>query len=157
MWSYEIVMVQSSFILHRCELDMLSAGDPRFSEMGHCSLARWVCVFRQYAIDDDIGYHLYCRCLPWGILFFCKMTRKEIFCSACVLVALNIVLGLFTYKMQRVFPSFALLWSELTAWDSIFSETLLQLGAHEWLTAIITWALPPYVFLLYGKKQVTAG
>ncbi len=85
-----------------------------------------------------------------GFLFFRKMTRKEIFFSATVLVALNIVLGLFTYLTQ----SFAILWSELSEWDSIFSQILFQLGVNEWVSALIIWILPPYVFLLFGKKEV---
>ena len=41
-----------------------------------------------------------------GFLFFRKMTHKEIFCSASVLVALNIVLGIFTYATQHTFAFF---------------------------------------------------
>ena len=89
-----------------------------------------------------------------GFLFFRKMTRKEIFCSASVLVALNIVLGIFTYATQRTFTFFAMLWSELTEWDSVFSQILLQLNLNEWVSAVIIWVLPPYIFLLFGKKEV---
>jgi hypothetical protein len=87
-----------------------------------------------------------------GFLFFRKMTRKEIFYSASVLVALNIVLGVFTYITQHTFAYFTILWSELTEWDSVFSRILFQLGLNEWLSAVITWVLPPYVFLLFGKR-----
>ena len=88
-----------------------------------------------------------------GLLFFRKMTRKEIFRSASVLVALNIALGIFTYITQRTLTSFSMLWMELTEWDSIFSQILLKLGLNEWVRAVITWVLPPYVFLLFGKKE----
>ena len=88
-----------------------------------------------------------------GFLFFRKMTRKEIFRSASVLVALNIALGIFTYITQRTLTSFSMLWMELTEWDSIFSQILLKLGLNEWVSAVITWVLPPYVFLLFGKKE----
>ncbi len=89
-----------------------------------------------------------------GFFFFRKMTHKEIFFSASILVALNIALGVFTYLTQRTFTSFAILWSELTEWDSVFSQILFQLGLNEWLSAVIVWVLPPYVFLLFGKKEV---
>ena len=89
-----------------------------------------------------------------GFLFFRKMTHKEIFCSASVLVALNIVLGIFTYATQHTFAFFTILWSELTEWDSVFSQILLQLNLNEWLSAVIIWVLPPYIFLLFGKKEV---
>lgn len=91
-----------------------------------------------------------------GFRFFRKMTRKEIFSSASVLVALNIVLGIFTYVTQHTFTYFTLLWSELTEWDDVFSQILFQLGLNEWLSAVIIWVLPPYVFLLFGKKEVHA-
>ena len=88
-----------------------------------------------------------------GILFFRKMTRKEIFYSASVLVVLNVVLGIFTYTMQQTLSYFTILWSELTEWDSIFSQILFQFGFNQWLSAAIVWVLPPYVFLLFGKKE----
>lgn len=89
-----------------------------------------------------------------GFLFFRKMTRKEIFCSASVLVGLNIVLGVLTYVMQQTFTYFTVLWSQFTEWDSIFSQILFRFGLNEWLSAAIVWVLPPYIFLLFGKKEV---
>lgn len=89
-----------------------------------------------------------------GFLFFRKMTRKEIFFSASILAALNIVLGLFTYLTQRTFTSFTILWSELSEWDSVFSQILFQLGLNGWLSAAMICILPPYIFLLFGKKEV---
>ena len=88
-----------------------------------------------------------------GFRLFQRMTRKEIFYSASVLVALNIVLGILTYVTQHTFTAFAMLWSELTEWDSVFSQILYRLGLNEWLSAVITWVLPPYVFLLFAKKR----
>ena len=89
-----------------------------------------------------------------GFLLFRKMTRKEILYSASVLVALNIVLGILTYVTQHTFTALPILWSELTEWDSVFSQILYRLGLNEWLSAVITWVLPPYVFLLFAKKEV---
>lgn len=89
-----------------------------------------------------------------GFLFFRKMTRKEIFYSASVLVALNVLLGIFTYATQYTFTAFTVFWAELTEWDSICSRILFQLGLNEWLSAVITWVLPPYIYLLFGKKEV---
>ena len=89
-----------------------------------------------------------------GFFLFRKMTRKEIFFSSSALVALNIVLGIFTYLTQRIFTSFAMLWSELSEWASVFSQIAFQFGLNEWLSAAIVWILPPYIFLLFGKKEV---
>jgi len=91
-----------------------------------------------------------------GFLFFRKMTRKEIFYSASILVILNVVLGVFTYITQRTFSSFTVLWNELSEWDRVFSQILVQLGWNEWLSTAIVWILPPYIFLLFGKKEVHA-
>ena len=88
-----------------------------------------------------------------GFLFFRKMTRKEIFCSASVLAALNVVLGIVTHLTQHTFTYFTMLWCELTEWDSVFSQLLFQLGLNEWLSAVMIWVLPPYMFLLFGKKE----
>ena len=89
-----------------------------------------------------------------GFFLFRKMTRKEIFFSSSALVALNIVLGIFTYLTQRIFTSFTILWSELSEWASVFSQIAFQFGLNEWLSAAIMWILPPYIFLLFGKKEV---
>ncbi len=87
-----------------------------------------------------------------GLLFFRKMSRREIFQSASVLVVLNVVLGIFTYLTQRIFTSFTMLWSILTEWDSIFALLLFQLGVNEWVNAAILWLLPPYIFVLFGRR-----
>lgn len=88
-----------------------------------------------------------------GFLFFRKMTRKEIFFSASILVVLNVVLGLLTYLTQRSFMSFNMLWIELSEWDRVLSQVLFQLGLNEWLSAAIVWIFPPYIFLLFGKRS----
>lgn len=90
-----------------------------------------------------------------GFLFFRKMTRKEIFYSSSVLVVLNLVLGILTYLTQKTFPLLAMLWSELGEGDSVFSQIFVQLGLNEWLSAIMVWVLPPYIFVLFGKKTLT--
>lgn len=89
-----------------------------------------------------------------GFFFFRKMTRKEIFLSASILVALNVGLGIFTYLTQRTFLSFTLLWNQLTEWDRVLSEVLFRLGLHVWPCAALVWIFPPYIFLLFGKKEI---
>lgn len=89
-----------------------------------------------------------------GFFFFRQMTRKEILFSSSVLVALNIALGIFTYLTQRTFTSFTMFWIELSEWDSVFSQIAFHLGLNEWLSAAIAWILSPYIFLLFGKKDL---
>ena len=141
----------------------------------YCMVASWICFqleirfLGRWAIvtlpDGSIssdntrwmlmsaGLFLAVVCIG-GFFLFRKMTRKEIFFSSSALVALNIVLGIFTYLTQRIFTSFAMLWSELSEWASVFSQIAFQFGLNEWLSAAIVWILPPYIFLLFGKKEV---
>lgn len=91
--------------------------------------------------------------LVGGLLFFRKMSRKEILFSASVLAALNVLLGLLSYLVQHDLPYLALFWAELTEWSGIFTQILLRLGANEWVSAFLVWLLPPYIFLLFGKKE----
>lgn len=140
----------------------------------YCIVASWLCFqlevrfLGKWAIvtlpdgsitSDNSRWMIMSACLflvivcIGGFLFFRKMTRREILYSASVLVALNIVLGVFTYMTQHTFVYFTMLWSELTEWDSIFSQILFQLGLNQWLSAAIVWILPPYIFLLFGKKE----
>ena len=85
-----------------------------------------------------------------GLLFFRKMTRRELTCSATVLVALNFILGLIAYKTQGM-PAFY--WAKLSEWDVFVSSLLYRLGLGIWGSAVITWVLPPYVFVLFGRKE----
>ena len=42
------------------------------------------------------------------------MTRKEIFYSASVLVAINVIVGLISYKIQGMLVFY---WAELSEWN----------------------------------------
>ena len=124
-------MVENSSILYSCKLDMLSTGSSFFGKMDNSNIAR--------RVNIAIG----------GFFFFRKMTHKELFCSASVLVVLNIVFGLIAYKMQGMFSFY---FAELTEWDSLISSLLFQVTQNVWISAVINWILPPYIFVLFGKK-----
>ena len=85
-----------------------------------------------------------------GFFLFRKMTRKEIFCSASVLVAFNIVAGLIAYKMQGMASMYFV---EFTDWASFLSNLLFPITQNAWIPTVIGWILPPYIFLLFGKKE----
>ena len=85
-----------------------------------------------------------------GLLFFRRMTRREVLYSATVLAALNVVFGLLAYKIQGIFSIYV---SEFTSWDSIFSDLLYRVTQNPWVTAIVNWILPPYIFVLSGQKE----
>lgn len=145
-WRIPLYCMAASWICFQFEIDLLS---------------RWTIVtLPDGSIESDPTRWMVMSALLFlavvcigGFLFFRKMTRKEIFFSASILAALNIVLGIFTYLTQRTFMSFTLLWSELTEWDRVFSQILFQLGLNEWLSAAIVWILPPYIFLIFGKRD----
>lgn len=87
-----------------------------------------------------------------GIFFFRKMTRRELFCSSSVLVVLNIVFGLISHKMQMQ-GTMAFYWIVLSTWSSFVSELLIAIGLNIWTITIISWVLPPYIFMLFGKRN----
>lgn len=92
-----------------------------------------------------------------GLLFFRKMTRRELFYSASALAALNVVMGVLLSLGLIPSISFSILWSELTEWDAVFSQIFIQLGLHGWASTVFCLLVPPYVFLLFGKKEGIAG
>ena len=85
-----------------------------------------------------------------GLLFFRKMTRRELLCSASVMVALNVVLGIISYKLPGTID---FIWVELTEWDAVVTQLLVKAGLGTWLSTAVKWLLPPYVFVLFGKKN----
>lgn len=132
----------------------------------YCMAASWICFqmevhfLGQYRSSDNTRWLILSAVLflavvcIGGFFFFRSMTRKEIFFSSSALVALNIVLGIFTYLTQRTFTSFTMFWIELSEWGSVFSRIAFHLGLNECLSAAIAWILPPYIFLLFDKKDL---
>lgn len=84
-----------------------------------------------------------------GLSFFSKMTRKEVFYSASILVVFNVITGLISYKTQGWFNIFC---SIISDWDSFLVQLLVQSNLNPWQITILLWAVP-YVFILFGKKQ----
>lgn len=141
----------------------------------YCIIASWVCFqlevrfLGKWAIvtlpdgsisSDNIRWMIMTAVLfiavvcVGGFLFFRKMTRRELFCSASVLVVLNIIFGLIAYKRQGMFSIY---FSELTEWDSFISSALFQVTRNIWVSAVIDWVLPPYIFVLFGRKAADEG
>ena len=87
--------------------------------------------------------------LVGGLCFFRKMTRKELFYSASVMAAVNVIMGLIAYWTQGMF---ALYWAEFSEWSSFVSQLLYSVGLNQWVSAAILWVLP-YLFVLFGKKK----
>ncbi len=90
-----------------------------------------------------------------GRIFFRSMTRKEIFLSASIIVAL----GLFIDFIQWAFhltsgpgAVFFMYTSQIFEWSSIVPQLLYKLTHNPWLGSILG-SLTPYLFLLFGKKE----
>lgn len=93
--------------------------------------------------------------LVGGLIFFRKMTRTEIFCSASVLVVYGVVLMLVQWSfnittgpaavwMMYLFGPFEMF--------NFFSQFLHMFADNLWVGAVIQ-VLAPYLFVLFGKKQ----
>lgn len=87
-----------------------------------------------------------------GFLFFRRMRRQEVFCSASVMVAFNIIGGLIAHLYQRSITSFTLFYSEISTWKGFIDQLLYDVGMKMWVSFIITGALP-YLFVLFGKRE----
>ena len=138
----------------------------------YCMVASWICFqleirfLGRWAIvtlpDGSIssdntrwmlmsaGLFLAVVCIG-GFFLFRKMTRKDIFCSASVLVVFNIVAGLIAYRIQGMASMY---FAEFTDWGSFLSNLLFPITQNAWIPTVIGWILLPYIFLLFGKKEV---
>ena len=82
-----------------------------------------------------------------GLVFFRKMTRRQIFYSALVLSGLNLVMWLLACVGLTSVTNFY--WMYLTAWDNVFFYLLPQ----SWVTILLRYLLSPHIFILFGKKR----
>lgn len=90
-----------------------------------------------------------------GPQFFVKLTRKEIFISASVTVAVDLILLL----VQELFHPTGSMAATLgylgliSEW-STFVPLLLSRVTDSYLLCSIVGALAPYLFVLFGKKKL---
>lgn len=88
--------------------------------------------------------------LAVGWALFRKLPRRELVVSASILAGLNVLFGILAYVTNG---SFSFFWYELCEWDSVISQLLNAAGVNMWVSAIITWLLPPYIFALFGRRS----
>lgn len=90
-----------------------------------------------------------------GMVFFRNMTRKEIFFSASIIVAVSLILVLTQWAFNlttgpgAVFFMYA---SQIFEWSSIVPQLLYRVNENLWLGAFIG-SLTPYLFIPFGKKE----
>lgn len=88
--------------------------------------------------------------LAGGLLFFRKMTRKELLVSATAMFVLNVVLGTMAYLMPTNSVAFFIL--EIAEWYGIVPQVFHKLGVNQWISAFAGWAAV-YLFVLFGKRE----
>jgi len=90
-----------------------------------------------------------------GMFFFRNMTRKEIFFSASIIVAIGLIMDLtqwafnLTTGLGAVFFMYAY---QIFEWSSIVPQLLYRVNENLWLGAFIG-SFAPYLFILFGKKE----
>lgn len=89
-----------------------------------------------------------------GWALFRKLSRRDLFFSASILVGLNVLFGVLSAVTDG---SAGFFWYELCEWDGVVSQLLNAAGVSPWVSAVLTWLLPPYIFVLFGKKSADGG
>ena len=89
-----------------------------------------------------------------AILFVIVLAVGWVLVSASILVGLNVLFGVLSAATNG---SFGFFWYSLSEWDSIVSQLLNAAGVNMWASTIITWLLPPYIFVLFGRRSVDGG
>lgn len=84
-----------------------------------------------------------------GLVFFRRMTRREIAMSACVLAALNVACGLL---VNGASGTVAAIYAYLSEWDTFLSVLFYRIGLGTWLSAWIQWLLAPFIFVPFGRR-----
>jgi len=91
-----------------------------------------------------------------GVIFFRRMKKQEIFCSASVLVLFNFVAGLIVHFFQQTSfgDSFSFFYSAINEWSEfVLLQLIHAIGLNPWIGVIVVW-VAPYLFVLFGKKSI---
>lgn len=85
-----------------------------------------------------------------GLIFFRKMTKIELLCSATVMFIFHIIMTSFSF----LFPlsSITMFFLEIREWYSIVTWLIAMAGLNNWLGVVISGACV-YLFVLFGKKN----
>ncbi len=90
-----------------------------------------------------------------GMVFFRNMTRKEIFFSASIVVAIGLIMNVLQWAFNLTTGTVAVFFiyaSRIFEWSSIVPLLLYRVNENLWIGAFIG-SLTPYLFILFGKKE----
>lgn len=93
-----------------------------------------------------------------GMIFFRKMTRKEIFFSATIIVVFQMIISLMQLLMggsvglARLLGINPMSLSRLYDWSGVVYQIILKMRVNAWL-AIFIQSLMPYLFIVFGQRS----
>ena len=93
--------------------------------------------------------------LVGGLVFFRKMTRKEIFFSASILVVLNVIMFVVEWVAIHQFDmilEFSTVWTMANWWSTMIVMLGIRIIPNGWLCSFIA-CFAPYLFVLFGRKE----
>lgn len=85
-----------------------------------------------------------------GLLFFRRMTRRELLCSATVMFFLDVALAILSLVLPQ--SGVPLLRVYTREWYGFVTGLLSRLGLNNWIGAVIGWSCV-YLLVLFGKKD----
>lgn len=142
-------MVEGAALLHRGQLGLLSAGDHPW-KMDSCNLAGRKSDDGFHPMEDHGGCSACGDSLRGRVPLFPQDDAEGDFFSASVLVVFNVAAGFITSQMQ---PVASVYFGWMTGWSGFVSSLLFSLTQKPWLASIVQWVLPPYIFVLFGRKD----
>lgn len=90
-----------------------------------------------------------------GMIFFRNMTRKEIFFSASIIVAIGLIMDLTQWAFHLTTGPGAVFFmygSQIFEWSSIVPQLLSKVNENLWIGSFVG-SLTPYLFIPFGKKE----
>ena len=91
-----------------------------------------------------------------GLVFFRKMTKKELLVSASIMTGIYLLVVLIAWILvmdSNELSTFFAYVSLNMVWADVISQAIVSITKNVW-TGMIIGSFTPYLFLLFGKKKV---
>lgn len=116
--------------------------------IGANPIATWTFSVLIFALTLLVGWRI-----------FRKLSKKELFCSATILVVpllVFVILQLITSSTSPVMVQLSLYYAEVTSWGQLISDLLFLLTKNTWVSGCAS-AFLPYIFILLGYSEKTTS